>query len=107
MSMQLPERDSFDPPALRLRRPFLTSLANGLGWLSLLAGMSALLVGGCALLQLPQLAPYLVLEQEIARNVVGGGALLLLLGLWLRRRSQKRFRYRNSLSLAPELKRRR
>ncbi|WP_273806012.1 MULTISPECIES: hypothetical protein [unclassified Pseudomonas] len=107
MSMQLPEHDRFDPPPLRLRRPFLTSLAAGLGTFSVLTGLAALLAGGAALLQLPQLAPYLTLTREAAQGFLSGGALLLLMGLWLRRRSQRRWRYRNALSLAPELKRRR
>lgn len=102
--MQLPEQDRFDPPPLRLRRPFLTSLAAGLGTLSVLTGLAALLAGGAALLQL---APYLPLARETAQGFLGGGALLLLAGLWLRRRSQRRWRYRNALSLSPELKRRR
>lgn len=107
MKMKLPEQDNFDAPPLRLRRPFMTVVSAGLGLLASLAGLVAALAGGSALLQLPQLVPYLVLEQEIARGLLGGGVLLLLLGLWLRRRSQRRWRYRNTLSLAPELRRRR
>ncbi|GAC1039145.1 hypothetical protein thsps117_39030 [Pseudomonas sp. No.117] len=107
MSMQLPEQDRFDPPPLRLRRPFLTSLSAGLGLLSLLAGLAALLAGGAALLQLPQLAPYLTMTRGTAQGFLGGGALLLLVGLWLRSRSRRRSRYRNALSLSPALKRRR
>jgi len=107
MSMQLPEQDRFDPPPLRLRRPFLTSLAAGLGLLSLLAGLVVVLVAGSALLELPALAPYLKLERDVALGLLGTGALLVLFGRWLQQRSQRRGRYRNSLSLAPELKRRR
>lgn len=105
--MQLPEQDRFDPPPLRLRRPFLTSLAVGLGTLFWLAGLVGLLVGAAAWLQLPQLAPYLAMQRETAQALLGGAALLWVLGYWLRRRSQRRGRYRNALSLAPELKRRR
>ncbi|KUM43509.1 hypothetical protein AR540_17080 [Pseudomonas sp. EpS/L25] len=107
MKMKLPEQDRFDPPPLRLRRPFVTTLTAGLGLLSVLAGLAAVLVGGGALLELPALAPYLVLEHDVALGLLGAGALLLLLGRWLRLRSQRRWRYRNALSLAPELKRRR
>ncbi|UUW72555.1 hypothetical protein [Pseudomonas oryzihabitans] len=107
MSMQLPEHDRFDPPPLRLRRPFLTTLTAGLGVFSVLIGLAALLVGAAAWLQPPQLTPYLTTARETAQGFLAGGALLLLCGLWLRRRSQRRWRYRNALSLAPELKRRR
>ncbi|KTT44434.1 hypothetical protein RSA46_12265 [Pseudomonas oryzihabitans] len=107
MKMKLPEQDRFDPPPLRLRRPFMTRVTTGLGLLSSVTGLAALLAGGGALLQLPELAPYLMLQHETAQGLLGGGAALLLLGLWLRHRSQRRWRYRNTLSLAPELKRRR
>ncbi|NRH41661.1 hypothetical protein [Pseudomonas sp. MS15a(2019)] len=106
MSMQLPEHDHFDPPPLRLRRPFLTFLTAGVGTLSALTGLAALLVGTVAWLQLPQVTPYLPMARETAQGFLGGGVLSLLIGLWLRRRSQHRGRYRNALSLAPELKRR-
>ena len=105
--MQLPEQDRFDPPPLRLRRPFLTSLTADLGALSVLLGLAALLTGAAAWWQVPQLMPYLAMARETAQGLLGGGGLLLLIGLWLRRRSQRRWRYRNALSLAPELKRRR